>query len=122
MDVTYSREAVHRVCGRNAARTDLVCDHGAETDGYGNPRKSRICCPAVEQIPDSSVDEADAKRPEAHLRFLDTAVATSEEHHYSVCEDAGEVPEYTADKGREEHETCGRCGEVVGFVCHDFGD
>lgn len=97
-------------------------DHGAETDGYGDPGESCICCPAVEQITNSGVDEADAKRPEAHLRLLDTAVAVSEEDDNSVCEDAGEVSEYTADECREEHETCGGSGEVVGFVCHDFGD
>ena len=74
-------------------------DHGAETDGHGNPRESCICCPAIEQIADASVDEADAKRPEAHLRLLDTAVAASEKDDNSVCEDSGEVSEDTTDEG-----------------------
>jgi hypothetical protein len=97
-------------------------DHGAETDGYGDPRESCICRPTIEQIADSSIDEADAKRPKAHLRLLDTAVAASEKDDNSVCKNAGEVSEYTTDEGRKEHESCGGCGEVVGFVSHDFGD
>ena len=74
-------------------------DHGAETDGYGNPRESCICCPAVEQISNAGVDEADAKRPKTHLRLFDTAVTTSKEDDNCFCENSGEVPEDTADEG-----------------------
>lgn len=98
-DRTYSREAVHCIRGSDTASADLMRNHGAETDGYGNPRESCICCPAVEQIADSGVDEADAKCPEAHFRLLDTTVAASEEDDNSICEDTGEVSEYTADEG-----------------------
>lgn len=98
-DSTHSWETVHCIGSSDAARTNLVCDHGTETDGYGNPRESCICCPAVEQIADSGVDEADAKRPEAHLRFLDTTVAASEEDDDSVCGDSGEVSKDATDEG-----------------------
>jgi hypothetical protein len=98
-----------------------VCDHGTETNCHGDPRESCVCCPAIKQIADSGIDEAYTKRPKAHLRLLDTAVAASEKDDNSVCEDSGEVAEYASDEGREEHESCSGCGEIVGFVSHDFG-
>ena len=122
LDPTYSREAVHCIRSGNTASTDLVCDHSAETNGYGDPGESCICCPTVEQIAHSGVDEANAKRPEAHLRLLDTAVTASEEDDNSVCKDSSEVSKDTTDESGEEHETCSGCGEVVWFVSHDFGD
>jgi len=122
LEFTYSREAVHCICSSDAASRNLMRNHCAETDGHGNPRESCICCPAVEQIANPGIDEADAKRPEAHLGLFDTAVTSSEEDDNSVCEDSGEVSEDTPDEGREEHKTCGSCGKVVGFVGHDFGD
>ena len=68
--------------------------------------QGRPCCPAVEHMSNSSVDEADAERPEVHLRLLDTAVTASEEDDNGVCEDSCEVSEDTSDESREEQENC----------------
>lgn len=57
---THARETVHRIRSRNAAGTDLVCDHGSKTDRDGDPGQAAVCCPAVEQVTQTGVDEADA--------------------------------------------------------------
>jgi hypothetical protein len=119
---TYAGKAIHSIRGSNTASTDLVRDHSAETDGYSDSGESGICCPAVEQIPKTSVDEADTERPQSHFGFFDSAVMASEEDDDGICEDASEVAENAADQSGEEHQTRGGCGEVVGFVGHDFGD
>jgi hypothetical protein len=81
----------------------LVRDHSTKADSYGDPGEFGICCPAVEQIAYTGVEEANAKRPQSHLRFFDPVVAASEEDDDCICEDAGEVSENAADQGGEEH-------------------
>ena len=99
-----------------------MCDHSAETNRYSDPGQSAVRCPAVEQVAQTGIDEAEAKCPQTSLRLFDSSVATREEYDNGICENACKVAEDAADEGREEHQTGGRGGEVVGFVGHDYGD
>jgi hypothetical protein len=94
---TYARKAIHSIRSGDTASADLVRDHSTKADSYSDPGESGICCPAVEQISNTSVDEADAERPETHFGFFDSAITAGEEDDDGVCEDSGEVAENAAD-------------------------
>lgn len=78
-------------------------DHAAKAKSDGHPVQALVGSPAVEQVAQAGIDEADAERPEAHLGLFDPAVAACKEDDNSVGEDAGEVAKYAADECRQKH-------------------